>query len=68
MGDIGSEKKIDMKQKIIFPEVSACIEVYMLLWEQMMLGGSSVRLGMDLSLGGKVSRASIIQPTEKSSK
>lgn len=35
------EKKVDTKQKIIFPEVSAFIEVYRLLWEQMMLGETS---------------------------
>lgn len=35
LGNIGSEKKINIKQKITFPEISAFREVFRLLWEQM---------------------------------
>lgn len=35
LGNIGSEKKTSIKQKITFPEISAFIEVCRLLWELM---------------------------------
>lgn len=35
LGNMGSEKKTNIKQKITFPEISAFIEVCRLLWEQM---------------------------------
>lgn len=38
LGNTGSRKKVDMKLKIVFPEVSAFIELCRWLWEQMTVG------------------------------
>lgn len=51
--DLLVQRKTNIKQKITFFEISALIDVYRVLWEQVNLGGE-LRSGKDITPGSRI--------------